>query len=133
MLVRDCRVGNADTPDYTVVLDGELTIQNRMFSRASMSYWGFTLTDVTPPRGCIVEIWPPNGGEPVFTSVVSDEMKPWEQIAPDDRWACEEFCNLPENLFPTMQPFPPRYLTHGYSRTDSYCGTTFEEDKPDDS
>jgi hypothetical protein len=61
---RDCRVPKADTPTYHVKVDGEWTIQNRMFSRADMAFWEFGAADVAPPTGSTLEFW--STGEPHF-------------------------------------------------------------------
>ena len=50
---------------YHVRIDGQWTAQGRMFTRADMAFWGFTLLDVRPPRGYRVEL--DANQEPAFT------------------------------------------------------------------
>ncbi len=66
MRARDCRVENGNVETYRIAIDGDTTIQNRMFSRADMSFWGFTAHDVTPPFGHVLDFWSNGRGEPHF-------------------------------------------------------------------
>ena len=69
---RDCRVpkenrghlGDANCEEYRIMIDGETTVQNRMFNRGDMSFWSFTTADVTPPPGHTLKFG--SGGEPHF-------------------------------------------------------------------
>lgn len=69
MRARDCRVGNGNVESYRVIIDGDVTIQNRMFNRADMSFWGFTPRDVSPPAGTVLEFWAGGRGEPHFEPI----------------------------------------------------------------
>ncbi len=68
-MLRDCRVPNANVITYRVTIDGDVTLQNRMFNRADMSFWGFSASDVTPPAGYGLEFWSDGRGEPHFEPV----------------------------------------------------------------
>ena len=50
---------------YHVRIDGQWMVQDRMFTRADMAFWGFTLADVRPPTGYVVSLGA--HGEPTFT------------------------------------------------------------------
>ena len=65
-MFRNCTVGNGNVENYRVIIDGDVTLQNRMFSRADMSFWGFSARDVTPPAGHVLEFWSNGKGEPHF-------------------------------------------------------------------
>lgn len=73
MKTRDCRVFptsktvRANSLEYSIVIDGERTLQNCMFNRSDMAFWGFTARDVKPPKGYTLE-WYSNG-EPHFEPV----------------------------------------------------------------
>lgn len=61
--MRDRRLAMSEVPDYEIVIQGEATLQNQMFNRADMSFWEFSVSDVTPPEGCKIDFF---NGEPVF-------------------------------------------------------------------
>ncbi len=74
LTVQDCRVSNGNTPEYRVLIDGKWSLQNRMFSRADMSFWGFTAGQVEPPAGQALEFWALGRGEPHFEPVTAYDM-----------------------------------------------------------
>ncbi len=41
---------------YHVRIDGEWTVQDRMFTRGDMAFWGFGFTDVRPPAGYVLHL-----------------------------------------------------------------------------
>jgi len=66
---RDCRVGRNECPDYRVKIDGKWTLQNKMFTRADMSFWNYTVGDVEPPPGYTLEFFALGSGEPFFQRI----------------------------------------------------------------
>ena len=62
----------SEVPDYTIQMGEHTTIQNTMFNRADMSYWGFTASDVAAPDGCELSFDTPSR-EPVFVSKATGE------------------------------------------------------------
>lgn len=54
---------------YHVRIDGEWTVQDRMFTRGDMTFWGFSLVDVQPPTGYVIDL--DAHGEPMFRAIDS--------------------------------------------------------------